>query len=125
MDPTEKALLESIKHWQRNVSAPVHQISISGRDCALCNAFRTYDEGDCEGCPVERKAGKTLCDGSPYQKVDTALERFMDCRKPADETALRAAILQELQFLKDLHTEYFPEAGVGSLSEMLESKQST
>lgn len=90
---TEKALRESIAHWERNVSGETNQL---GReDCALCLRFGP----DCvrfdgERCPVHIKTGLDGCQNTPYAGAHHHYEYSHKVRRPFYQA--------ELDFLKSL-----------------------
>lgn len=71
---TLKDLKESIEHWKRiETGTNACCEGIWADDCALCGRF-LFDKPEsekCVGCPIFAKTGKTHCEGSPWQKVDS------------------------------------------------------
>ena len=101
-----KALRESIAHWERNVAAEMPEdVSVSGEDCALCNAFvfaNRGDSSDCEGCPVMEWMGQADCQGTPYYRAREAFFAWRTNTTPATRDAWRVAAQEMLDFLKEL-----------------------
>lgn len=69
-EETLTALKDSIRRWRDCVEA---RTFIS--NCALCHRFTGRDdEEDCEGCPVMKRTGKPVCQGTPfYEALDAHL----------------------------------------------------
>lgn len=102
---TLTALWASIKHWEKNAAAVYPEgASTRGEDCALCGMFFNQgpDVPDCLGCPVAKKTGKMVCDGSPYHDAFMALRRWKNV--PSDETQKQwgQAARAEVRFLRSL-----------------------
>lgn len=91
---TEKALRESIAHWERIAEDPLEPIG--AESCALCNMFNNpfASESDfCVGCPVYAFTGRRFCFGTPYALVN---------RCSRGSKSFKLAALDELNFLKSL-----------------------
>lgn len=57
------ALVGSVEKWSRVAYKEMRDRGI--RDCPLCTLFH---DSNCHGCPIREKAGRSWCNGSPYQK---------------------------------------------------------
>jgi len=92
---TERALRESIKHWQENAKAKsMNDVSVSPRSCALCQLF--FDQfSQCAGCPIVDETGTTLCAKTPYEQAAAA-------RRAENLTTFQKAARAEVKFLKSL-----------------------
>jgi len=94
---TEKALKDSIAHWERmrdNKRYEIHEYP-SASDCALCKLFCFGKSYSCGGCPVMKKTGLRLCRNTPFQKA------FLEFHGGTDERWIVAAN-EEIEFLKSL-----------------------
>jgi len=120
LDSGEDPLDISIRKW-RNVKAEVLKAKRQGRrpvlkvlgdTCALCATF--YDSGIdaplCEGCPINRKTGKSSCQGTPWEAVLGAYNRLR-CYSVWDAAdhfilqgmaSLETAVDREIDFLYSL-----------------------
>ena len=69
-DNTLTALKESIRRWEKMAAAGI----FTSGECALCNRFNEFDEGDLcrrpdgEACPVMARTGEALCYGTPFME---------------------------------------------------------
>ena len=69
----EDALRLSIEHWRVNEQAlTTYEVSTSPMECALCSMF-FWTETDCIGCPVSKRTGLPICEGTPYYNANKAL----------------------------------------------------
>ncbi len=119
---TIKALLETIEHWERLRDGKEESTGIlfeaPGRsDCVLCQRFDyreysgrgyrfTCDRRNMAGkvveiCPVRKKTGEPVCQGSPYQKAQDAWVEINDEGKRRTKKRIEA-MDQEVRFLVDL-----------------------
>lgn len=107
-------LEKSIAHWRRmrdaETVAELFGEAPYGDDCALCQAHRNPAAAwdlECAGCPVSVRAGRALCQSTPYGAAasafgswrDTELgrARFLDARD-----RWRTAADAEIAFLESL-----------------------
>jgi len=109
-EETRIALDASIAAWAEKLAAEnPWKIKTGAPECPLCLLF--YDE-NCRDCPVALKASATSCKNTPYRD---AVEAIVDwrCKLEDDDAtemtaakiAARAAIKEELDFLKSLRAE--------------------
>ena len=100
---TKEALKESIAHWAWNADNP-DKVKLDPGGCALCLMFHPLcigkiwsknDPTNCDGCPVKKKTGRSLCINSPYYAVEAAYD-------DDDPKALLSAIRDEHAFLLSL-----------------------
>mgnify|MGYP003641138715 CR=1 FL=1 len=109
----DKALLESIKHWEENVAAS-SPITVNTRAdaCALCVKYRAESSVEwCGGCPVFADTGQKNCRATPYTGAmiakdnwDRAVRNRKWDTEQLTETreAWRIAAQKELDYLKSL-----------------------
>jgi hypothetical protein len=96
------ALQESIALWNDNYVAAVNNSTFSTdfQDCACC--IEWYNS-DCNGCPIYQYTGKTMCDGTPYQNVRTAIKnntsKYNDHQQ---RTNVINAVVDELNFFNEV-----------------------
>lgn len=116
---TSDALEQSIAHWGDNVAAEtLEEVSLNGKDCALCQMFFDGGKADCcSCCPVRIRTGISYCGGTPYESAcnardewEESIDRYRDwdgnvtSTKEIDDTpeAWRTAARAEHEFLKSL-----------------------
>lgn len=116
---TSDALEQSIAHWEENVAAEtLDEISLDGKDCALCQMFFDGVEVDsCSDCPVQIRTGSSYCAWTPYISACNARDEWEDSidrnrdwdgnvtsAKEIDDAreAWRTAARAEHEFLKSL-----------------------
>jgi hypothetical protein len=99
---TLEALKASIEKWERNAVAKfLRETTIAAWDCPLCQLFvLKSDSHGCEGCPVAEKAGRDLCNGSPWEQAYDARLQWME--DEANGAAFHEAARAEVAFLKSL-----------------------
>lgn len=97
---TRIALNGSIKKWERIVA--LEDGDKGSSNCPLCAEFfspRVDEEEYCERCPVRKKTGMSMCDGSPYAKwADLEWEMGQRATTPAHMRQAKAMV----RFLKRL-----------------------
>ncbi len=75
-------------------------------NCALCYRFQTHLSdivvARCKYCPVYRKTGKTLCDGTPYHKLISHRYKCDECYDDYTCKKGRKKAYKMLKFLKKL-----------------------
>lgn len=86
----QRAINESVKHWERVVLDKGEPIG--AENCALC---KIYMPDLCRGCPVKETTGAAGCAATPYELV-----RLAESRGDFDERSRRARVM--LGFLKAL-----------------------
>jgi hypothetical protein len=93
---TLKALKNSIRHWEDNVSRAKKSkcIDTSLISCALCRMFYCCD---CRGCPVYKKSHYKYCGHTYYYSVRKLIDNGS-----VDDIKLVKACKKELNFLKSL-----------------------
>ena len=92
---TRKALKESIAHWKRHATGKSYMDErVHSEDCALCALFL---ESRCDGCPVKKKTGLHLCQGTPWESAAYAFAAF-----GVESRQFRAAARKMLAFLRRL-----------------------
>ena len=103
MEPkTLKALKASIEKWEKNVRARGPGSVLLGTEhCPLCQVFYNIN-GNCYGCPIERKVKNELCDDTPYGKAAGAWSQWDFNRDVTSRKAWQAAAQAEVDFLKSL-----------------------
>jgi len=71
-------------------------------NCAFCDQY--YWVRDCEGCPVKKHTGKSVCEDTPYRKAMTLYKdiQFNYHRRLSD---FRKAVQAEIDFLEGLSCE--------------------
>lgn len=70
-----RRLATCIRHWARLATGTEGEDeSIGVKDCALCVVH--YHHGMCKGCPVYKDTGKTKCQGTPYNGVVRAANKY-------------------------------------------------
>lgn len=105
-----EALWASVEHWLDNWQTVVRIGSlppdcIDSNACPLCR-LHVYSESkgtawtDCSKCVIQRNTGKTGCNATPWNSVDSAI--FAMLRGETNADALERAILEEYQFLVGL-----------------------
>ncbi len=90
----EKALRESIKHWEEDVLKK--GVLPNTDNCPLCNLHR-----HCCGCPVYKKTRTGGCMGTPYVDYDKHMEDCAEAEYIAECTR-RELAQKEIAFLKSL-----------------------
>ncbi len=97
-----------VNHWKRMLKLTVRDIKQSrdgdGKDaptannCAFCVA---YSDDSCRGCPIQLKAGKRICENTPY----LAAYRLYDDIADGNHRRIKAfhkAVQKEIDFLESL-----------------------
>lgn len=97
-DRTITALKRSVEKWERYASAKdLTAVKIGSDSCPLCVLF--IDRA-CTGCPVRRKTGKAICNGSPYEE---AARRYWGYKYSGGTLhSFSIAAAAEAQFLRSL-----------------------
>lgn len=96
---TLTALKASIRHWEANVRAKTRMdASIGETGCALCVEFI---KGNCSGCPVKAKTGRSFCLRTPHHAARSAWVTWGQSDAKSED-AWRKAAQAELDFLKSL-----------------------
>lgn len=97
----EKALRESIAHWERLASGNrMDGERPAGSQCALCtldSKLSGPEDDDCDHCLVAEFIGVPQCAGTPYEAASDAWRKF-----GVDSTKFRSAAQSEVDFLKSL-----------------------
>lgn len=95
---TLTALKQSAEKWDRYASAKgLSAVKIGSDSCPLCVLF--IDRA-CIGCPVMRKTGKAICNGSPYEE---AARRYWSCKYSGGTLhSFSIAARAEADFLRSL-----------------------
>jgi len=85
----DRALSESLAHWQRVASDTMRDgEGVCTADCACC---RVWYAAGCRGCPIAVRSGWWRCVGTPYATaVDEYEER--EAGGAYDQTALDAMV---------------------------------
>ena len=99
---TLKALIDSIKHWERMQKNPDCGETPYGCECALCNLHYAIEDS-CAECPVSLKTGQDDCKGSPWSDARFAWESHETSRGKVEWSK---AATKMIKFLKSL----LPEA---------------
>ncbi len=96
---TEKALRESIAHWERMRDGKrINQETPQGKYCSLCKLFYRRDElRQCEGCPVRRKTSHDTCLNTPWEAANVAFNLV-----GPDSGIFKDAAAKMVDFLKSL-----------------------
>jgi hypothetical protein len=102
----EKALEESIEHWEKIVIGENYSTT---DNCSLCNLFFI---NDCEGCPIKEKTGQVQCNASPFREfikhINLNHKSFVPCSNFHYQTycpECKRLAREELEFLKSLRKE--------------------
>lgn len=103
------ALMDSIKTWEgkletakRWIEDPTKNppIRLDSSACPLCRVFFTLN---CEGCPVSKKTGVSLCEKTPYTTVGRMqMNRCNTLKNEHNKNMFIEAIMDEIEFLKSL-----------------------
>ena len=106
---TLKALEESIEHWARLATHQHRKGEQPGpNSCALCLKFRMFDgvwdsQGACDGCPVKKYTGMSLCSGTPYGNAALKYAKNRHTQSDAFMKAARAELLFLVSLLPPNH----------------------
>lgn len=95
----ERALVDSIAHWERMLDGTGKRESVDGSDCACCHEFLFAGNCEpCERCPISIYVGGLAgCHGTPWAEARIAERSFGRHSK-----AFKVCANVEINFLKNV-----------------------